>query len=247
MSQERAIDVSVILNGHREGHLIHPTLGSVRRALDYARGCNLVAELIVVLDRPDADTMDVVSRACAGDGQVHPVDFGDPAMSRNYGIGQARGRFASFIDGDDLWCREWLVDATLMARHLPGEAILHPEYSVYFGDDFPHVLHHVDMESDEFEPEHFLKQNYWTALSFAARETYRRVPYVRSSLQAGFGYEDWTWNHETMRQGILHKVVPATSHFIRRGKHTHSVNLTANSTKTVSRMLDVYRLPPLAA
>ena len=247
MSARSDVEISMVVNGHREGRLIYPTLRSVLRTVRFARDCNLKVELLVVLDRPDPDTMSIVARELGEDGTAHHVDFGDLALARNHGANQARGRYVAFMDGDDLCCRSWLVDALVVARAEEREVVLHPEYSVYFGYPDAHVLHHVDMESPDFEPEHFLKQNYWTALSFAERRTFLEVPYQRLSLDTGFGYEDWTWNHETMRRGIVHRVVPTAAHYIRRGKHESSLLDLTNSRKTVPTMLDVYRLPPLAA
>lgn len=233
--------ISCVINGHREGSLIYRSLKSARRTIDYTRACGLEVELIVVLDRPDEDTQQVVERELREDGNLHIVDFGDTAKSRNHGVGVARGRYIAFLDGDDLWCRSWLVDAFLLCHNHSRETVIHPEFSVYFGNEHAHTLHHVDMESSGFETEYFLRQNYWTALAFSARQTYLETPYRPSALANGFGFEDWTWNYDLIQRGVIHKIAPATSHYIRWGKTTHSVLTSENGGNSVPRVLDLYR------
>jgi len=232
--------ISCVINGHREGSLIYRSIRSARRSIEYARACGLSVELLVVIDRPDTDTENIARREVGDDGHVHVVDFGDTATSRNFGVSVAEGQYIAFLDGDDLWCRSWLVDAYILCSNHPSETVIHPEYNVYFGNDQAHTLHHVDMESDDYEVEYFLSQNYWTALSFAARETYLNTPYRKCSLKEGFGYEDWTWNHETIRKGVIHKVAPGSAHFIRWGKVTHSVRESENGGNSLPRVLDLY-------
>ena len=127
-----------------------------------------------------------------------------------------------------------------MAEADPRELVLHPEYNVYFGNAANHVFQHVDMEDPDFERELLLKRNFWTALSFARRETYLAHPYRENRLANGFGYEDWTWNHETIECGILHKVVRGTSHFVRRGKPGESLLAQSSSMRVIPRILDLY-------
>ncbi len=243
---DQAHTITCVINGHREGSLIYRCIKSARRSIDYARACGLTVELIVILDHPDADTESIARREVGEDGHVHKVAFGDTATSRNHGASIATGHYVAFLDGDDLWCRSWLVDAYLLCSSQTRELVVHPEYSVYFGNEHAHTLHHVDMESSDYETEYFLSQNYWTALSFAARKTYIDTPYIKCSLKDGFGYEDWTWNHETIQKGVIHKIAPGTSHFIRWGKTTHSVRETENGGNSVPRVLDLYRLQNVA-
>lgn len=234
--------ISCVLNGHREGYLIYPTIRSVKRAIDYARACGLATELLAVLDRSDSETRNIVERELQDYGVVHRVDEGDLGLSRNTGAARSRGEYIAFIDGDDFWSQSWLVDAYLLCRSRDEETVIHPEYNVYFGTSQAHTLQHVDMEDPDFNIEHFYIQNYWTALSFAKRSTYLATPYVRNVINEGFGFEDWTWNFETIKKGIIHKVATGTSHFIRRGKEGGSLLDDTNRGKSVPRVLDTYLL-----
>ncbi len=242
MSQTESSDpvISCVLNGHREGALIYPTIRSAKRTIEHTRSAGVATELVAVLDRADQQTSIIVERELKDYGRVLHVDHGDLGLARNRGVAHSRGKYIGFLDGDDLWCREWIVDAYELCSKHEKDVIVHPEHNIYFGDDSAHTLQHIDMESPEFEFEYLLRQNYWTALSFAAKSTYRQIPFRRNDIENGFGFEDWTWNVETIRNGFLHKTAKGTSHFIRRGKQQESLLNNTNRGRSVPRVLDVY-------
>ena len=234
------MDISCVVNAHREGNIVFPTLQSVHRSVLAARDCGLDVEIIVVLDRPDRRTSEIAHREITAGVKVHTVDYGDLSDSRNRGVGHCSGKYVAFIDGDDLWCRLWLIDAYLAAEREERRVIFHPEYNVYFGSSAAHVFHHVDMEDADYQHESLLRSNYWTALSFARRDLYKEFPYLTNRINDGFGFEDWTWNYETARAGILHKTVAGTSHFVRKGKSGDSLLALTNRMKALPRILDLY-------
>jgi hypothetical protein len=43
---------------------------------------------------------------------------------------------------------------------------------------------------------------------------YLRYPYKPVNKKSGLGFEDWSWNIETIRKNIPHLVVPETVHLI---------------------------------
>jgi len=237
------MDISCIVNAHRERHVVHPTLRSVLRSVALARECGLRVDVHVVLDDSDDETREVVARLIGNDGYVHHVNYGDLSASRNWAVQHCTGEYLAFIDGDDLWCHQWLVDSLMAARRESRRIVFHPEYNVYFGSAAPHVFHHVDMEDADYQPEFLLRMNYWTALSFARRDIYLEFPYRPNRIDDGFGYEDWTWNHETVTAGIIHKTVTGTSHFIRKGKAGTSLLDQTNQMRAIPRVLDLYALP----
>lgn len=235
-------DITCIINAHGESHLITATLKSCMRARRYADKCGLQTRLVVVLDNSNDDTASVVEQFLDDSCLLEQVNFGDLAQARNYAATESESEYITFLDGDDLWCKTWLVDSYIAAKKYSGDVVLHPEYNVYFGSNSAHVLKHVDSESERFEPEHFFKQNYWTALTFAKRSIYLRFPYQKNTIIDGFGYEDWTWNYQTLLADIAHKTVRNNAHFIRRGKDEPSLLDMTNAGNAVPRILDIYRL-----
>lgn len=207
--------ITVVLNAHREGMIAKPTMESLKNSVSYAKGCGYTVEVLIVLDRSDSETRDVVSLCGERNFRVIDTDFGDLGQARNFAIQLAKGKFIALLDADDLWGAGWLAKAASAASNRSDNVVWHPEISAYFGAEH-HVFRHFDMEHADFNPCGLLISNYWTSLSFGNREIYLENPYPHTDLTTGFGFEDWSWNMETIANGVLHKIVPATSHAIRR-------------------------------
>ena len=233
-------EITCVVNAHRESHLIYPTLQSVDRARRYANACNISTDLLIVLDNADDATREVVSERTSNTDKKIEVSFGELASSRNTAVDNAKSDFIAFIDGDDLWSKTWLVESYNLAKVQKTDCIIHPAYNVYFGGENEYVLEHIGMNSHQFCPHFLLDKNYWTALSFASTSVYRKYPYRPNKLNQGFGYEDWTWNWDTMQENVQHKIAPKTVHFIRKGKNTTSLLEQTNLSNAIPSILDIY-------
>lgn len=201
------------------------------RAKIKAENSGLSVEILVMLDRSDTITREVVARS--GIPQVIETEYGDPAQARNHAVRVANGQFIAFLDADDLWGENWLVCATEAALMRTDSIIWHPEICVYFGQT-KQIFQHIDMEEKNFHPIRLMVENYWTALTFGQRKIYLEHPYPVTNLQAGLGYEDWSWNMEIINHGVKHKIVPGTGHVIRR---------RANSVSRISLAVDAVPHP----
>jgi hypothetical protein len=229
----RAPDITVTINFHREGALAAAALASLADVVSVSRAAAIVVEAQAVLDRVDDLTRHIV--AVRGDwlDRVEEVSFGDLGLSRNAGTGWARGRFLSFLDGDDLWGDQWLRAAfeTAAAHSVPASAIWHPVHHYAFTeaelDQKPEAgtaIYPRMQESDTlgFNIFSLAFNSFWSANTFAARDIFCRFPYHAIDLNRGIGVEDWSWNWTTIAAGIPHRVVPRAVHIIRR-KRTGSL------------------------
>jgi hypothetical protein len=158
-----------------------------------------------------------VARASVPPGAVvTEVDHGDLALSRNAGIRGVDAAYVALMDGDDLWGQDWLLKAVAAARAADRPSVWHPELNVMFGGDVPQLFLHPDSTDPEFDDFELVDYNHWTSLSFAARSTYLEHPFHPLHLTGGRGFEDWSWNAQTLAAGIPHRVVAETVHFVRR-------------------------------
>lgn len=207
--------ISVVLNAHREGMIAKPTMESLKNSVFHAKEYGYTTEVLIILDRSDSETREVVSLCSERSFRIIDTDFGDLGQARNLGAQLATGKFIALLDADDIWGIDWLAKATNVARSRPDKVVWHPEVNVYFGAEH-HVFRHFDMEHTDFDPCGLLISNYWTSLSFGDRAIYLENPYPHTDLKTGFGFEDWAWNMETIANGVIHKIVPGTAHAIRR-------------------------------
>ena len=220
--------ITVIVNAHREAELAHFSLRSAMRSMEHAEAAGISSLLMIVADRADDVTMEVISNSAGDFGAVvHSVDFGDLGLSRNYGVEQADSEYVAFLDADDLWCQSWLTKGYRFCRQNGEKTICHPQMNVVFGVD-EELFPHPDQTDPRVSLDSLRCTNYWTALSLARREIYLEIPYCPNRIEEGFGYEDWAWNCDTIHAGYLHRVVPKTTHFLRRKAIQESLRVKTN-------------------
>jgi glycosyltransferase involved in cell wall biosynthesis len=213
--QNEQFDISVIVTAHHEGRLAHHTMKSLMKAIGVAKEHSVKTEIIIVLDNPDAETEEYFSRYNGSGRVVHRVDFGDPGLSRNHGGRLSSGRYVAFLDADDLFGKNWLRAAYDAAEKMDGYCVLHPEYSVCFErEDL--IAKHLGIYDNAFCLKNLLEYNYWSVFCFTRREVLTETPFIRASLDDGFGYEDWHWCCEVLSKGIPIMTVPETCVFVRR-------------------------------
>lgn len=192
------MDITAIITAHREGLLANPSCRSLELAKAAAEEAGITVEVLVLLDRPDGQTLEFFVHRIPRDWKLIQVDFGDLGHARNEGVRLARGRWIAFLDADDLFGKNWPRAAHVVAMRETRLIVWHPEISIYFGND-ERVFIHVDMEDEGISAEGLMCANYWTALCFAPRSLLDRVKYPETAIQEQIGYEDWTWNREALR------------------------------------------------
>jgi hypothetical protein len=220
------VAITGVLNLHREGLLGVPTLINFQQAVEFARSAGLTVEGLVICDRPDELTEAIAREPRFQSLRVEVIDGGDPAISRNTGAAMAAGKHVAFLDGDDFWCQDWLTACERYAIILDDPCILHPAVNLFFGKT-PWLMVHPDSMDPAFDADCLRLANCWTSLCFAPRELVLRNPNRRSEPQAGFGHEDWSWNCQTLAEGIHHRPCPETFHVIREKKFSRSTEFNA--------------------
>ncbi len=233
-----AFDISAIVVLHNEGILAHPSLHSVARAKAFAEGLGRRVEMIVALDNPSDETLAYLDGCGLSDFITVRVSYGDLGQVRNAAARAARGEWIAFLDGDDLWAENWLAAAHDAGRAETRRIVLHPAVNIFFGID-PYLFVHVDMDDEDFDILKLAMINYWTALSFAKRELYLEFPFPAADLKRQIGYEDWSWNMQTIAGGCHHKSVRDTVHAIRQKRNSLVVQTTSSQAMPVAN--DLFR------
>jgi glycosyltransferase involved in cell wall biosynthesis len=218
------IDISVVITAHGEGLLAGISARSADAAVDAAIAAGLRCETVVVLDRADKITTDVLTGYYGGRARIVETREGDPGLARNCGVQAAIGQHAAFLDADDLWSENWLVESHKLLVDRP-DIIAHSACNIVFGAASM-LWWHADSESPSCDLTYLEWMNYWDALAFARRELLLDNPFICNDLKRGYGHEDWHWNQITIARGIPHKPVPQTIHFKRRraGSQSDLVN-----------------------
>jgi len=206
-------DLSIIVTAHNEGLIAHKTMLSIFAATKELMVQNISYEIIISIDNGTLDTLAYFDRYNkTADINVLKVSFKDLSASRNNAIQSAIGTYTTFIDADDLMSKNWPITALETLRANPG-SIVHPEYSITFGDD--NLLwkkrNSTTIENDTLA---LIDNNLWDSPCFAETATLLSYPYHPNGN--GFGYEDKHFNAQTLSTGIVHLVAPATILFVRR-------------------------------
>lgn len=215
MSTPTAPDMTAIVTGHHEGPMIGPTLRSLFDCVAAARAAGIEVEVLAFLDDADAATKEAFADAEELGCEIHEVAYGDHAQVRNHAVELARGAYIAFLDGDDLWTENWLVDAYRTCASDPGRVIAHPEVNWIFDND-SNLWFHIDQTDPAFDPAYLRVFNYWDVLCLAPRAAYVDHPRAKRRIDAGFAFDDWDWNLQTVGAGYQHRVVAETVHFKRR-------------------------------
>jgi len=237
-------DLTCIITGHREGHLAVASLRTFWLAIDAARAANFTVEALLCLDNPDALT-EKIFNSYKKDATVDIYDVADQGKVRNGAVTKANGKYCAFLDADDLWSQNWLIEALTFLKNKPATHIAHPEYN-YFFEKQATIFLQVDQESPEFCLDVLRMANYWDALCVCPTMIYRDIPFCERDIVGGYAYEDWFWNCETIAAGYIHKVVPDTVLFKRRQESSQTVKAAKNKSLTRRHPLSDFSHPQYA-
>ena len=211
------IDVSVVLNMHREAPYLRPTLLSLDECALEAKQGGLKVELVAVFDRPDQETLDVFhTTSLRGFSNVKTVevDVGSLGLARNAGIHAAQGEFVWTADGDDLVSKNCLNELTKTARNHPNpDVVVFVEFLAAFGESY-HIGRYLG--SEWYTAADFAFQHSFVSRIFLRRSTFNSERYLDLKLTAGFAYEDWDLNARLFAKGFDFIVAPGTVFFYRQ-------------------------------
>lgn len=232
-------DLTVALTAHSESVVAGPTMRSVDAAIHAAEVSGFRIERLLGFDTPGVACRAFMTQPLLSTWKTVDLEFRDQGKMRNELAKLSHGRWIAFLDADDLFSENWLVEAAMIikrAESVGDHVIVHPEINWVF-DAGSFVFSKPAQEDSLFNPYYFYCANYYDALCIAPREAWLECPYADRAVGKGFAYEDWQWAIETMANGWRHVVAENTIIFKRR--RDTSQTLEARDNAVLIRALDV--------
>lgn len=232
------MDLSVVVNFHREGPLAYPCIESLNAAMLTAKTFGIESELVVVLDRANSATSKAVEDSVHGFSfpiQVLKVDAGDLATARNAGISASCGEYIALADGDDLYSENWLSVAINQARNAPQfeKTVVHPEIAYFFGEDSRIMWSPDSVDLLALGVDSLLWDNLWISTMLTKRSLLIESPFIRR-LPGKYGFEDWSWYQNCETLGVTHRKAWGTMHCVRLKPAKFSLNKDSAASGEVS-------------
>jgi len=237
----KKIDVSVVLNMHREALYLRPTLLSLDACALEASKAGIAVELIAVFDRPDQDTLSVFHTTplkAFEQVKTTEIDVGSLGLARNAGIDLAEGEFIWTADGDDLVSRNAIIQLVNTARSSRNsKVVVFIEFLAAFGEQY-HVVRYVGTEC--LTPADFVFQHPFVSRLFVHRKVFDDIRYLDLKVTTGFAYEDWDFNCRLLAEGYDFSIAPDTVFFYRQRANSLLKQANAASARIIphSRMFD---------
>ena len=238
------IDVSVILNMHREALFLAPTLHSLQACAQEAKNAGLIVELVAVFDRSDDATREVfrsIPMPAFCRVREVDVDVGSLGLARNAGIEHAQGEYIWTSDADDLVSSNCIVALLETAqRHPNPKVVVFIEYLCAFGEKYFNCRY---VGSEYLAAADFVFQHPYVSRIFVRREAFEAIRYEDLRVTSGFAYEDWFLNCELHAMGYDMAVAQGTVFFYRQRTGSLLRQADAASARLVphSRLFDVAR------
>jgi glycosyltransferase involved in cell wall biosynthesis len=210
------IDISIVLNIHNESGYLLRTLRSIEQAWELAASTGLRAEIVCVMDRPDALTREWVRKydfSSFSAVTILEVDHGSLGPSRNSGITHSSGEYILLHDADDLISENYIIRTIEALRSSPPRTIAFPHLLFSFGK-FCYIHQYLDLK--KIDAARFLTDNLFTSRVTAHRSVFSEIMFEDVRLSNGFAFEDWGFSAEAVARGFNLIVAPRTILFYRK-------------------------------
>lgn len=224
-------NLTVAITAHREGELILENLHSVINSIQHAsQRVNFNYEILIGIDKGDELTKARVSEFINSHKKFNlkalNTSFGDVGKSRNNLCENSTFDFIAFLDGDDIWCDNW-VYLVLKKFTIEQNYILHPELTLFADEDYFLIHKNLDSRSLKFKFYAQLLENYWTSSFACKKELVIKCPFETGSVEGDnlYAYEDWTFFTKTLFHKVHHVILKDTFH-LHRKKKVSNTNLS---------------------
>ncbi|MGB0660091.1 MAG: glycosyltransferase family A protein [Mangrovicoccus sp.] len=217
-------DLAVLVTMHSETVIAGPSFRSADDAIAEAEKAGFTVERLIGVDNATPETEAYLAQPYFDNWRKIPYSFKDQGLVRNALAEAATAKWLAFLDADDLFSENWLVEAAtrLKAAEEAGEKlIVHPEFNWFF-EGIASLLCKIGQDDPNYAPYYYYFGNYYDALCVAPRQAHLDHPYAKRDIPNGFAREDWQWSIETTAGGWFHEILPDTVIFKRRQADSQS-------------------------
>lgn len=197
--------VSICLFGHKEGVFLKDAYESILLNLEQLdkNSLKIEYEILLILDTPDKPTDKIASeleKMGIGIKRVFTRDLGE---NRNVAAINANYDKITFLDGDDMWDKDWLMRCLKKIKN--KNIVLHPETIIYCGERNEIAICKSSLKfliSKRLNHENLWASSIFTKTMIVLNNKFSKKFYLRKG-----DFEDWKWNRVTLEKGIVHKIV----------------------------------------
>lgn len=211
------IDVSLILNVHREQDLLYPTLRSLLDTVQHANLHGIRCELVVVADHADEKTLTLLTNYdyTGFDAvRLENINVRSLGLARNYGLKAAVGEYVVTADADDLVSRNFIYALYQFHQTSQNKKIVtFPEYYHSFGDGC-YVCKFYSL--DRVGLYRMAGEHPYVSRFMVRRTDLLSILYRDCSSGNVYAYEDYDINLRLIGAGFDLLVVPETIVFYRQ-------------------------------
>ncbi|MDO4746781.1 MAG: glycosyltransferase [Candidatus Saccharibacteria bacterium] len=236
---KKDIVLTVGITAHAEGVLAHKTMKAVFAGLEELDAKKYPYEIIVHIDNGTEPTINYFKRY-EKDKRIRIINshFGDLGMSRNCIAENARGKYISFLDADDMLSSNWYVSALKRIEESKDTIMIHPNIQFNFGAGTRLEFTERKDSFEKYEDAIVLAGvNRWCSAIMGERKTFLKYPYMKT--ENGYGYEDYCLNSNTVGHGIKHMVARDTVMFYRQ-KAEGSLLTSSNSDRVIQPYVSLF-------
>lgn len=211
-------DLSLVVTAHDETLVCGPTMTAADLAVASAREAGFTVQTVVVLDNATEATTEWFHQPELDHWERWIRGEGDLGRVRNAVVPLLDGDTVAFLDADDLFSENWLVEGlrVLRAAEAAGQrVIVHPEVNLVF-DGGGALNHNIAQDDPLFTPHFLYARNCYDSLCLSPRSAHLEVPYVHRDIPNGLSWQDWQFAIETMSRGWSHVLARDTVIFKRR-------------------------------
>lgn len=149
-------------------------------------------EIVIVNDGSTDNSVQVVEQFDDPRIRVINKPNGGVSSARNRGIEEANREWIAFLDGDDIWEKNHLVEITRMMQVFPGEKVYSTSYKQSDGQDlFKHPRKSEIFIIENYFKEALRESLIWTGIVVVHKDCFENVGYFNEQLNRGEDLDMW--------------------------------------------------------